>query len=220
LFNFANTVLSISHPWSMSPAFSSKELIGTGDNLYNKDDFSNTQVHHFMNGTLNTWADEPWLDFLKELNIEYAIVYTQTYKERLDAISGVTLVSNNTYLPYAIYTFPFSPSWFFASKGNIISQEYSVTSGSVKVNIFEDSPVRFRVRHWLNWKATIDGKSTPTYRGKMGLTEINVPKGNHEIRFFYDPLIWIDWAGILISIIGVCIVSWMVMQNSTVGTPG
>lgn len=214
LFNFANTVLSISHPWSMSPAFSSKELIGTGDNLYNKDDFSNTQVSHFMNTTLNNWADEPWLDFLKELNIEYAVVYTPTYKERLDAISGVELVSNNTYLPYAIYKFPFSPSWFFAPKGNITSQEYAGTSGSVKVSLAEDSLVRFRVRHWLNWKATIDGKNTPTYRGKMGLTEVKVPQGNHEIRFNYDPSIWIDWAGILLSVIGSGLVFWMIRKKT------
>lgn len=201
LFDFGNTPLTISHPWSTSPAYSSKEFIGTGDNLYNKNDFSNTQVGVLLNSSINDWSDDALTEFLEELNIERIIAYNPTYVARFNRLPGVSVYKNDT-PPWVIFTAPSHPSWFKIADGKIESSQYKTTWAEVTYDSPKETLLRLKVRHWLNWKATIDdGQPLALKRGKMGLIEAEVPAGRHSISYSYR-MIWIDWLGYIITLAG------------------
>ncbi|MEK6961260.1 MAG: hypothetical protein AABX47_08885 [Nanoarchaeota archaeon] len=206
LFDFGNTPLTLSHPWSTSPAYSNKEFIGAGDNLYNKNDFSNTQVGILLNSSINDWSDGALLEYLDELNIEYVIAYNPTYTARFNRLPGIRVYKNDT-PPWIIYKTPLSPSWFKSPDANFDAITYKTTWASATYESPNPTSIRFKVREWPNWKATIDGAALKLRQGKMGLIEADAPAGKHTIDFTYK-MIWVDWFGYLLSIAGIALLAW------------
>ena len=207
LFNFGNTPLSLAHPWSASPAYSTKEFLGTGDNLYNRNDYSNAQMGNLFNASINDWSDQSILDTFEALNIEYVIAYTPAYISRLGKISGMTLVRNDTD-PWLVIKTPIAAHWFSIPGATIESSAYHGTWATVSYTAPQPSLLHLKVRHWPNWRAAIDGVPLSTQRDSLGLIQAPVPEGKHTISFTYR-MIWVDWIGYMLTAVGIGLLGWM-----------
>jgi len=56
-----------------------------------------------------------------------------------------------------------------------------------------------------DWKATVDGKSVPTYRANFALLSVALPPGAKAVTFTYDStlyhqMMWVSWASALIAL--------------------
>lgn len=87
--------------------------------------------------------------------------------------------------------------------GSVNIDLYSANRVSVRVNTETSAFLVLSDTYYPGWKATIDGKETKIYRTNYAFRGIRVPKGNHVIVFFYDPMsvqIGVIGSGIAISI--------------------
>ena len=62
----------------------------------------------------------------------------------------------------------------------------------------EDTFVNFSQCYYPGWKAYVDGVETELYEVNGLIMGMEVPAGNHEIRFVYEPVV--IWVGLVISI--------------------
>jgi uncharacterized membrane protein YfhO len=97
------------------------------------------------------------------------------------------------------------------------------SSGSVKV--VADEPTRLVLRinrrtqpgylvmvktFYPGWKATLNGTATPVFRANYGFSAVQIPAGDSEITFYYDPDSVKD--GALISLVSVLAVSAILLR--------
>lgn len=60
--------------------------------------------------------------------------------------------------------------------------------------------------YYPGWRAEVDGATTPIYRANMSLRGIALPKGQHAVRFIYEPAsffrgLWITLAAVSVLIV-------------------
>ena len=202
LFSAGTTSYSYSHPWALSPAFTNLELLGTGDNLYNKNDFSNTQKDIFMNIPLAQWPEENLTRFLNDLNVEYVVTYSQHYVNRFQKYPFAFVEE-----PWIVFNTGITPAYIEMRNGTVINQEYHGHSAKAKVNS-SGGELLFKVREFPNWKILLDNKTVPRHQNNYGLILVAIPPGEHTITFEYW-YITVDIIGYLLTGIGVIIILYI-----------
>ncbi len=196
LFGAGQNALSFSHPFALSPALTNLELIGTGDNLYNTFDFSNTQQGNLLEKHISQYSNDEINNLFNDLNIEYVVAFTPQYIQKF---KNWQLYKNIGI--WHIFKTPINTSYFEIKDGLIKSSEYRRTSARVLVEAEKDTKLLFKIRAFPNWIISLDGKKISYEISSRGLIIVNVPKGSHEILFNYR-MINIDYIGYLLSLVG------------------
>ncbi|RJQ25330.1 hypothetical protein C4577_06015 [Candidatus Parcubacteria bacterium] len=100
---------------------------------------------------------------------------------------------------------------------------YMPNSIDVTVNAVSSSILLLTDNYYPGWEAYIDGNKTKIYRGNYTFRAVIVPKGQHNVKFVYNPLSF--RIGVFLAILGLLgIVGFTViikkrkMQNSKVKT--
>ncbi|MBI2611885.1 YfhO family protein [Candidatus Gottesmanbacteria bacterium] len=156
--------------------------------------------------------DSPYIDFL---NVKYV-----TVDKSADAIGGNTenynLVSEGD--RYRLYeNKSYLPRFFLVSQAmvypNLKELEEAILARKVDLGKTIHTPNKIVLTtnsscgrflssseiYYPGWLATIDGRNVPVYRSNYAFRSIYVPKGEHEIEFYYYPRIYIY--GLIISIL-------------------
>ena len=127
------------------------------------------------------------------------------YELTMQNQGNVNCFDNVLFLPYA--TCKESEDYrgevyFQQEKGTATQTYFSPNLRRVTATTTDDDLLIINQNYDANWKATIDGKSTPTLDAKH-LLAIPLPKGEHTIEFYYLP-IWL-YIGAIISALSIVI---------------
>ncbi len=74
--------------------------------------------------------------------------------------------------------------------GEVLIKQYSENEIILSVNTTGESFLVLSENYYPHWKAEIDGQETTIYQTNHILRGIEVPEGNHSVRFWYDNSKW------------------------------
>jgi hypothetical protein len=77
-------------------------------------------------------------------------------------------------------------------------RDFSPVEVQVVTSTGEKAMLNMLQNNYYGWKAKLDGEEAKIYTGNMSFITVIVPSGEHEVRFYYDP-VWVK-AGFWISI--------------------
>lgn len=98
------------------------------------------------------------------------------------------------------------------SNAKVSIQVYEPESVMLNVESDHDGFVFLSDTYDSGWKATVDGKETKIYRANFAFRAVEVPKGSHQITFFYDPISW--KIGIVVSLGSLgCLIGYMMLTR-------
>jgi hypothetical protein len=89
-------------------------------------------------------------------------------------------------------------------EGSVKIESYKSNSVDLKVNSIEKQLLFMSDSFYPGWKAYIDGKEAEILRGNYLFRTIVIEKGEHEVRFEYDPLSFKMGLAISIATILIC----------------
>lgn len=89
--------------------------------------------------------------------------------------------------------------------------EYTPNKVSIDVESPSDAFLVLSDTYYPGWRATVDGADTKVYRTNYTFRGIVVPKGAHQVRFYYDPDSF--KLGIIISVLSVVVWGGMVLYS-------
>jgi len=193
--------LHYTQPWALSAVYSYKEFLGNSDFWYTKDDYSLAYDRTLFYRDIRNYSSAELNDTLQKLNVQYIWVYSPFMINHLKWIYSVDWDLQQELMTGVIYKIPGDYSFISFPGGQLSQTNYQTRFASSYVESTSGGVVYFKVRAWPNWKATLDGRALAVKKGAMGLMEVEVPPGKHQIQFTYR-LIWIDWIGYIITLIG------------------
>ena len=72
------------------------------------------------------------------------------------------------------------------TSAKILSSEFRNQTMDVEVEAQEPSLVVVAQTYYHNWRAQVDGQSTPLLRANVAFQAVQVPAGKHQLHFFYQ----------------------------------
>ena len=97
------------------------------------------------------------------------------------------------------------PRFYFAEDNkcqdkntNIRIIEYSINKIILKISNMCDSKLMSSEVDYPGWKASVDGKNTPIIKSNIAFRTIYLPKGEHQVEYYFYPYIYI--LGLITSI--------------------
>ena len=104
-----------------------------------------------------------------------------------------------------------------SSNGKVSLLSYSGNKVSFKTNASGNQLLFFSDNYYPDWKATIDGKPTEVLLADYSFRAVAVPKGEHQVEFFYDPKIFkfglVISLGTLLIVVAYAIISVVLKKN-------
>ncbi len=79
------------------------------------------------------------------------------------------------------------------NQGRVEIQNYSPNQVEIRVETTTPQILVLSDAYYPGWKATVDEQKVPVFRADYYLRAIQIPTGNHSVRFFYHPW-WFYWA--------------------------
>lgn len=109
------------------------------------------------------------------------------------------------------------------SLSSIVLTEYEPNKLVFKSNTSKDELAVFSDIYYPDWKATIDGKAVPIVRADYVLRAVEIPAGEHEIVFSFDPqsvrvtetIAYIAFAIFLLAVVGYVVV-WFIKRKKKI----
>lgn len=78
-------------------------------------------------------------------------------------------------------------------KGRVEIVNYTPNRVEIKVETNTPQTLVLSDAYYPGWRATVDGQAVPVFRADYYLRAVQIPPGNHSVRFFYRPW-WFYWA--------------------------
>lgn len=143
------------------------------------------------------WQDEQWRiweykDALPRSFFAPTYLLRADGQATIDSIydSGVNL--GNTVIIDRVPTLPIEACCTdeTARMSDVQITRYDNEFVSLSVTAPRDGFVFLSDQYFPGWKATVDGMPATIYRADYTFRAVEIPKGNHEVQFVYDPLSW------------------------------
>ena len=96
------------------------------------------------------------------------------------------------------------PDPYSAPPGEITGERHSGDVFEAGLNAIRPAFALFRMTWHQNWKATVDGRETPTFMLSPGFIGVPVPAGTHRLQLRYQPDDWrvtLALAGLLLALL-------------------
>jgi len=204
-------------PWALASAYSDKEFLGNSDFWYTKDDYSVVRLGVLFGNDTWNMTDDQMDDVLDGLNVQYIWAYTPSQGDFAGRLAQAYPLVTQIEVPGLgrqglIFETPFNHTYLSFKPGNMSDYSYDPLRSSAKVESAQGGTLLFKVRHWPNWGARIDGKEVPVSKGKYGLMEIDVPAGAHYVEFSYG-YTNVDLIGYAISLIGIIMAAIIITRE-------
>lgn len=106
-------------------------------------------------------------------------------KEQSNLSKVILMTSDTTRL------IKFRPNCTDKTDAKIDILKYELNSVSLRVVAPCNGFISSSETNFPGWSAKLDGKNIPVFTGNYSFRAINIPSGNHEIIFYYQPLIYI-----------------------------
>lgn len=107
---------------------------------------------------------------------------------------------------------PFAQTSQDVKEGRVEFNTYTPNKIDLKVNQDQDGILFLSDSFYPGWKAFIDGRESKIYRADYAFRAVLVPRGNHVIKFLYEPLNFkaglILSFGVIISLTGILALSF------------
>lgn len=187
--------VGLSHVFAASPAYSNKEFLGLEDSWYQVPDYTHVDNETLFTHPLHNLTMDRAAAIMEALNIQYLGEIPRHEGDNADLYYAGPL-------GFKFSKTGVAPSYFSYPVGTLISQEYQKTRASAVLESSAGGELLFKVRHFPNWKATIDGKPASPAKDFFGLITLIVPPGRHTVQFFYRVFDTIDILGYLLSLCG------------------
>lgn len=152
----------------------------------------------FLLGTpITKYSRERLLNTLELLNVQYVLAGSPNYLTTLSFLQPV-----KTLFSWQLFRNNATPlGWFRIVNGRVIQEKYTSEEAWAIIENKEASRLLFKTRYWPNWKASIDEKETVVYKNSLEFMEVDVPSGQHIVKFKYE-LKWLDYLGWMLSLLG------------------
>lgn len=193
--------------WGVGPIATQSDLIHPTLRFF-KYPYSGTKDYQIMNQRIEMMGRDSYLTLLEDWNIEYIVAGSGPYRSAfrflpVEMTVGPMIVYKNTLTPV---------SYFRIGKGTVGQTEYKKTYAKVRVHANEFTNLIFKVRHWGNWVARVDGRRTDVQRSQQHLMLITVSEGDHVVEFEFIPRWW-DYLGHSLTAIGLAWALWLAMPR-------
>ena len=73
------------------------------------------------------------------------------------------------------------------SQGTAVYEKYTETESNIKVSTNTPGLLFVSDTYYPGWKAELDGKLVPIYKANFAFRAIEVPRGEHKVRMYYQP---------------------------------
>ncbi len=189
--------------WGIGPITTQSDLIHPTLRFF-KYPYSGTKDYQIMNQRIELMGRDDYLTLLEDWNIEYIVAGSGPYRSAFRFLPVETSVG-----PMIVYKNTITPvSYFRIGKGTVGPIEYKKTYAKARIHANEFTNLIFKVRHWGNWVARVDGRPTDIQRSQQHLMLITVPEGDHVVEFEFIPRWW-DYLGYLLTAIGIIWALWL-----------
>jgi len=98
--------------------------------------------------------------------------------------------------------------------GQVDVLSYSTNTIKLRVNSVCNSFLSTSEVYYPGWKAKLDGKKVDLYRGNVAFRSMYIPKGEHEIEFYFRPDSFL--AGGIVTLLSLSILLYLLKRSVTV----
>lgn len=96
--------------------------------------------------------------------------------------------------------------------------QYTPIHVEIRVSTTNDAYLMLKDAYYPGWRATIDGDPTPVYRANVLFRAVQVPSGEHLVRFEFVPVLWYRalWAGMILWLVALGGLMWIVRRPPSI----
>ena len=126
-------------------------------------------------------------NYLPKLKFYKNFVVVSTSTEAADKLANVIDISNQLVITDVDGGIGYEPRSGETLNSTIILEKYSNTEIVAKTKTEENGMLYLSDSYYPGWKAYIDGNETEIFNANVAFRAIALPKGEHEVKFYYVP---------------------------------
>lgn len=160
------------------------DVLGIKYLIFSKEEAQKANVN--LNNII--WEDKNWIiterkTYLPKLHI------TQNYKVITEKNVILDTIYNPDFDPYQTVILEEDPNLILSNsnRSTLKMQYYNENSLQAFVKTVSPQILLLNDNFYPGWKAYVDGKETKIYRANYSFRAVELPKGNYEIKFVYEP---------------------------------